>query len=275
MRNQHSSQSQGRSSSLVWLVVCSLLMGLASNGLTAPRSRSASSYARQARQRAIDAVRKEIAAAKQILEQLQSKQSLSQSQLQEAASQLSARRKDADAAEHDDAEIHRKLREIEERVLSNQGPESEYGRQAEIVEASRKSLDAELHRVTGLEPHPADADMESERVKELAGLSEDQRGRLNADERYKAARDDLQKQRRKLETVEQQVLAADPEWKRTVEDHERAEKEEDKAQTAQRSSARDSNRAMAQVRSQQELASRAQAVIANGEAKLRQLGVQP
>lgn len=250
-------------------------------GTAAPRRSQRSAIARQQaqlrqqRERTIAAVRKEVAAARQVLEQVQSKQAQSQGDLQAASAKLASARKETEAAEQADNDLHRRLREIEERVLSEQGADSEYERQLAAVDAARERLDGEMHRLLGLPNHPEASETETERMRELSALSEDERDRLNADAGYRSAREALLAAQRQLTAIEKSLLAADQEWQAAVEEHRLAEQAEREAKGTQRSSAGDVSESRQEMLSAQQLAARARSTIQNGEARLRQLGVQP
>jgi len=238
-------------------------------------SRSASSYARQLRQRSIDAVRQEVAAAKQVLEQLQSQSGATQEQLRTAVAELDAARERAEAAQQSDREIHRRLHDIEARVLADQDAASAYARQKLAVDAARAEVHAAIHDVLKLPPHAGPVDQEAERLKDLSALTEAQRRQLQADPDYLAARDRLQAATRTLETTANQLFAVDKEWTAATAEHEQIEEQQAAARAAQRERAADMREARGKAQSAEELARRALATIADGEARLRQLGVAP
>jgi septal ring factor EnvC (AmiA/AmiB activator) len=267
-----------------WLVVALLLACLGAAAVAAPprnrRGRSspaarASAAAKQQREKMIDSIRREIDAAKKVLEQAESKQGLSQAELKTATAALAAARREVDDAQQADADLHRHLREIEARILDEQEPDSAYARKEAAMEAARSRLHAEMHRVLGLPTHPEEADVEQGRQEELNKLSDSQRSRLNADKEYVAARDALTAAQRALDELERRLFERDAEWKKESSAHEKADaKSKGTARDAQ-SSATDVRTARDGLESAAQLAERARATIRAGEAQLKELGVRP
>lgn len=267
---------------VIWLAAILAMPLPASHSQAAPSRRSVRSLIakqeallRQQRERTIAALRQEVSAAKQVLQELNASEEQTASGLKSSAARLSTARRDVESAEQADNDLHRRLREIESRVLSAQNPQTEYGLQQAEIEAARRRLDAEMHRVLGLEEHPDGVATEAGRIQELSAVSNAERQRLEADEGYVRARQELVAARQKLDGIRLQLLTGDPEWVKAIDEHGDAERIERESKAEQRSSATAVTQTRELIENREQLAARARSAINQAESRLRALGAKP
>lgn len=265
--------------SFAWTFLVIGLLLLPSGTATARgRSRSAASraqaIARAQRTRLVAEIRREIAAAQQVLQRVQSQHLLTQQQLQRDAELLLSARQTLDDSKQRDTQMHRTLREVEARILDRQGPESDYQRKSKEVEDTRLALDKELHRVLHLpeELHTA-TDIESKRLEERASASREQLRRLDADVTYQAALARLIKACRELSNIEQALYRADSAWQQAASAHRSAESNVKDGAKNVGLHGRSAQADKQVLQNTQQIAAEARSVIVRGEAQLRQLGV--
>lgn len=237
------------------------------------RSSRAAAAAKARKERTIKSIQQQVAAARQVLAAAESQTAMSQAQVNQALSKLSGIRDDLETG-HDDAEQAAKtLHEIEAEILAEQQPDSDLGRAQAVVAQAKDDVHREIHRVLRL-PNVHEKPGDAARLTDLANLSPVQRKLLENDNGYRSAQDRMREAGRNADQVRQKLLQADSNWVAASQDLAEAKKrsrdESQQAKTAGLSSLGDRR----DLRSAQNVAAAARAIIAQGEARLRQLGAK-
>lgn len=238
------------------------------------RSRAAAAAAAKRRkQQMIQTIQKQIQAAQRVLAAAQSKGAMSQQQVSQALAELSSLHSNIEAAREDVQAMRQTLRSIEEDILDEQEPDSEYGRAEAALEKAKK----ELHRVVHSYVHrPDDPDQSTDGAlfSDLAQLSNAQRKTLEADRRYHEAKAAQQAAGRDLEHVKQALFEKDSYWVSARKDLTEAEnRARDTSQQAAAAGVGSLGERQ-DLRDAQKVAAMARAVIQRGQARLRALGVK-
>ena len=213
-----------------------------------PRSNRNSAAAAAARKKkTVESLRAQVAAAQQVLAAAEAAGGGAQAQLDEMRSRISGAREAMTEALDEEREVRKDLRELEEEILADQAPESEFGRAQARLAAARDAADKLRTR------YGAD------------------RSGLQDDPNYLAVSETLREAKREFDRVRAAVLAKDADWQdatKKLRDLVAEHREEQKAGGG----ALGMMPAARSLRSAQEIAAAARQVIALGEARLRQLG---
>lgn len=236
------------------------------------RSRNGAAAAKAAKQRAISSIQKQVAAAQKVLAAAESKASMSQSELSRAVAELNNIRDDVDSSQLDAREAAEILRELESEILSEQPKDSEWAQAQVALAEARDALHDVIHRLVQLPPDDGTGAGASER--HFAKLSSAGRERLESDPDYRRVHEAFQKVSREVTQLRDKVLAADSEWvsaRQDLADAAKAARESNQqAKSAALSALGDSR----DLRKSQDVAAMARSIIAQGEARLRQLGAK-
>ena len=229
-------------------------------------------YADLQRQAAINSIRAQIAVAEEVLESAVSRQELSEKELAAAQARIVDARAAIDDAVAQQVESNTTMREIETRLLAEQGSGSEFIQAQAKAEAMRAAIDREVHRVLSLPPHagtPTSADY----AHELAMLSPDQKEKLDGDALFLEAIAKLRAAMQDVARVRQASFEKDPDW---VVARDKAAKAKQAQTQADRDLGKDTGLGQLsrklQLHEAQALAAQARAVIAAGRAAIRSLG---
>ncbi len=213
-----------------------------------------------------------IAAAEEVLESAVSSQEMSEQELEADHERIVEARAAIDGGVAQQIESNKTMREIEARLLAEQGSDSEVVRAQAKVEAARAAIDREVHRVLSLPPHDG-TPTSAECAHEIAMLSPDQKERLDGDASFSEAIAKLRAAVQEVARVRQALFETDPDW---VAARDKAVK----AKQAQTQGNRDLDKVTGvgrlslnlELHGAQELAAEARAVIAAGRAAIRSLG---
>jgi len=152
-------------------------------------------------------------------------------------------------------------------------PDSELGRAEKAVEKAHEALDHERHRIVTLPGHDGKltaADQEADRQ----ALSEADRNALRGDAQYQQAMRELGTMKQQHSRLRADYLKQDSEWVAAEKAHRDAKRGEAQAAKQVSTAIKKAAPARRQLRSAEQVAAAARAAIAQGEARLRQLGVK-
>lgn len=262
---------------LMFLLAIGLLLTCFSEDALAKgrgRSRQSAAAAKAAKQRTISAVQKQVAAARQVLAAAESQSAMSQTQVTQAVDKLSEIREAIKSAQAGTQEAANLLQDIEAEIVGEQTPDSELVRAQANLETATQTLHRVMHRVVTL-PDDSDKSNDAGRLGDLAKLSPEERDRLEQDPAYQTARDNWKTAARNFKQCRQKLLEADEDWVAARQDladaKQSVHESEQQSQTAGLGSLGDRQ----DLRQAQNIAATARAAVAQGEARLRQLGVNP
>ncbi|MFV0442537.1 MAG: hypothetical protein ACK5Q5_03095, partial [Planctomycetaceae bacterium] len=207
------------------LLVATVFVSLQGWSIAFPQSsRSGSSYLRrmkQQQQAQMEAIKKkEIAllqaqhqAAQQKLEQAQPRLEAAQGEIRSAQSQMESTKQAVDTDEGEARALHRRLQEVEERVLANRPQDAPDVVAADEVHKLQRQLDARMHDVLQL-PRTESAETESEKTRqsELLHLTSEQKSKLKADDEYGKLSEQLSSKTKELQKLRQAALESDKDW---------------------------------------------------------------
>jgi chromosome segregation ATPase len=218
-------------------------------------------------------IQSQVATARQVLAAAESRAGMSQSQLSAAQASIEEAKRTIETADSTDDSAETTLKAIEEKLLDSVTPDSELGRAEGAVEKAQEALDHERHRIVTLPEHDGKltaADEETDRQ----SLSEADRNALRGDAEYQQALRELGAAKQQHARLRADFFKQDSEWVEAEKAHREAERE--KAQVKQKASTaiRKAAPARSQLRNAEQVAAAARAAIAQGEARLRQLGVK-
>jgi DNA repair exonuclease SbcCD ATPase subunit len=223
-----------------------------------------------AKKKMIQDLEAQVAEAKQVLAQAQSKQGLTSKQIEEA-------RKKLDGAEQEIASIHSELHELEtslaaldEEILGKLPDDSDYKKAKVQADKTAAALDKHLHRVLSLPPDEPD---ENGKVHHPP-LSDEARQKLKDDFDYQDALKDNKKAKSTLYEAKMAVLKGNSEWVALEKQVQEARKKATEARTEARQAATTVTGGH-KARKTGDIIAQAQKVILDGEAQLRALGVDP
>lgn len=258
---------------LFTLSVIALVNLLSSAAEAAPRVRPGRAVAAM-RQQEINRLQKQLETAQAALSQLQSTASQDSAEILSARDRAVAARDAINEMTAAHREFHQQLNELEDTILEEQSADSDWSRATESLDAARRSLDTEMHRIMRWNV-PAPDEPEATRLKELATLSTEQRSSLRKDPAYaerltavNAASDALNRTRR-------QLLEANEQWKALDEEHRRFTQELSEAERRRSGAANDRLNAQKDLRTKEQIAASLIQSIGALEAKLRSLGAAP
>lgn len=216
-------------------------------------------------------IQRQVAAAQQVLAAATAKGSMSQQQVDAALSQLSTLHQNIAAARVDVAETTKTLRAIEEEILDEQADDSEYVLAAKALDKAKDDLNQIVHSYAHL-PHQSGKSGDALRFFELAKMSSENRRTMEADSKYRLAKLKMEHAAKVVDGVRQKLFQADAEWVEAAKDLAQAEK--DARQNSQQASTvgLGSLGDKQNLRNAQKLAAMAQAIIIQGQARLRSLG---
>lgn len=253
-------------------VVAALVVLLAASDAFArkPRKREHSN-SRAQKEKLIEHIRQQVAVAKRVLQQAESQASMSQVQLNAALQQVATAGqaiKDADAEEHSAASA---LESLEEELVDAAGADSAVGKAGAKLDEAEEAVDGERRRVLDL---PAPADDGSEEQMPDRPLTAAEREALAQDAGYQRALAACAQARQEFARERTALFTSNPKWAAASQAVREAQRKDSEAKRRAAGSGGPGIAAGRQIRNAQALAAEARAIIANGEAKLRQLGVK-
>lgn len=272
---------RGRSyrQSVLLLLMVALLLGLAcpsanARGRSRGSAKAAAAAAKARKQRAIKALQQQVAAAQQVLSAAESQAAMSQSEVTRAAETLSGIREQIKSERLNVQEANKALQELESEILGQQGPDSDYARTQAKLKSARHTLHRVMHRVLTL-PDDSDQADEAARLRDLARLSQEDKAKLEQDLDYQVAQENVKLAARRHDEARRTVLEANAEWvaaRKELADNEKSVRESSEHSQGAALSSLDDRQNLHRA---QTIAAEARAIIAQGEARLRQLGATP
>ncbi|MCA9060633.1 MAG: hypothetical protein KDA85_19110 [Planctomycetaceae bacterium] len=230
--------------------------------------------AQQRRQQMIQALNQQITAATQVLSQIQSNAAKTEQELKAANARLEGIRQSVEGA-HEDAAVGAKtLREIETELIRQQGTDSELAKAERTLEEARLEVHETIMLVTQLPPIPIEPGKDPKRA-DIARLSAQQYESLKRDQRYQGAEAVCRSAAAAVAHIRKDVFEQDSAWRSAHRDLLAANKREKESAADRSHAGAEVARDRGQLRSQQSIASEAQAMIARAQDQLRQLGVNP
>ncbi len=227
------------------------------------------------RQMAIASIAGQIAAAQEVLDSAVSSQESLEKDRQAATERIKNARDTIQSALDQQTSSTKTMRDIEDRLTKQQGPNSELRQAQAKVDASRAEIDAQAHRVLGLPAH-AGTPTAAEYAHEIAMLTPAQKEQLDQDVRFREAMEKLKAAAHDVAQVQKALFEKDPEW---VEARDAALKAKQEQTAADRQLGKDTGVAQlgkkVDMEAAQDLAAQAREVIAAGRAALRSLGATP
>jgi hypothetical protein len=250
-------------------VLASPVLGRAYHG---PSNHGRASAAARKKQ-LIQAIEYQVATARQVLAAAESKAGMSQSQLDAAAATMRQGKQAIEETQSAADGPAATRREIEERLRDSAASNSELRRASAAVEKAHEELDRELHRVLTLPEHDGKPSAD-DRERERKLLSSDDRAVLRSDGDYQQAWQTLSEAKRIYTWLQQEFFKKDSQWVAAEKSRIDAERAKTKAKRDQETAARKAVPARRQLQDAQQVAAAARAIIAQGEARLRALGVR-
>lgn len=238
-----------------------------------PRSRSGRAIAAM-RQQEINRLQKQLENARETLERLRNTASADAADISEARSRAISARQSIEEASEAHHESHKKIDELEDRIIDEQAESSDFARALTALEQAQRALDAEMHRILKW-PAPAENETEASRLKELGSLSKEQRAALKADPAYAERFAAVNAASDSLARIRRQLLEANPEWKRLSDDHRRSTQDMSEAERRRGGASNDRLNADKSLRTKAEIAALLSRTISELEARLRSLGAAP
>lgn len=225
------------------------------------------------RRREIEALRREIRDARKVLAQAESQTSLSKKQLQELNDRLAASHDAVSSARPKQASSQHIFEGIEAQILEDEGPDSKIGRAKTAMEEAHKAAEREFYRVLG-RSH-AGGQSESEAITP-GSLSKDEEKRLKQDAAYQSAVKKLKRTEQDYAALRREVVEQSAEWIAAKEAaREKSERNEKKHESGKGKPSSAQMSIQRELHNAKDLAAVARKVIAQDEARLRQLGVNP
>jgi chromosome segregation ATPase len=230
---------------LAAVFLSALLLGdMAAAGKPKGHSKGKSGQSSAQKQKTIDQIKAQIASAKQVLATAEAKGQMSSAQVEEARKKLSDARAALDEAKDDERAAAETLNDIETDLIDSQEPDSKVGKAKAKLEEARAAY--EKARAGGVSPNNPD---------------------------YVTAKDALNAAKQEFDKAKAELFESDDDWvaaKETLRE-EQADRAEAKKQS---DSARGSAGSLKEMRNASQVAAAARAIISQGEAKLRALGVK-
>ena len=228
-------------------------------------------YRAARRQLAIDNIQEQIAAAQQVLEDAVAREKMSEKQLDAAHQRVLDARAAMDKAAAEELHRNKRMREIEARLVSEQGSGSKLVQAQAKVDTMREALDREAHRVLSLPPHagkPTAADY----AHEVAMLTPVQKEDLRKDSDFRPVAEALRAAVREAVRVRQALFESDSMWSAAKQAAVEAEQRQRKANNdIARAGGLSQFAPKRELHAAQDLAAEARVTIAVGKAALRSL----
>jgi hypothetical protein len=222
----------------------------------------------------IQATQQQVAQAQKILSAAESQTAMSQQELASALAQISALRKEMETARLDMQEATKTLRSIEQEILDEQPPNSDYSRAQAALGKTQRELHEIVHRYVQT-PDDGDTSNELARYAEVAKMSPEDRQLLETDGSYQPAMSAMKAALQVRDDERRKLFEQDSQWQAAHRDLLEARK-------ATRQSSREANAIghstlsdQQELRQEQAVAAEARAVVLQGELQLRALGVRP
>ena len=223
------------------------------------------------RKKTIQTIEQQIRDARKVLADAESQATLSEQQLQGLRHAIEAARKAMEPAETDKDNPADVFEGIEAEILEAQGPKSEIGRAKAAFDAAREAVHREYRRVLS---RPAEDD-EDAPPQAATRMSKEEMEKLKQDDGYQSAIQKLKTAKQEYAILHKEVIEQCPQWTDAMEAA--RERQQDQSKAKQTTAAGTGQRLAAKrsLRTAKENAADARAVIAEGEARLREMGVQP
>ncbi len=262
------------------VVITTLVMGLFVSSADAAKrrghrnNRRASAMAQAQRNEAIKNIQQQVAAAQRVLSSAQFQASMSQTQVSEAMSKINKISSDIEVAHDDVQQASKALREIEAEIIAEQTPDSEYGKTKAAFDEAQRASHLIIHRLAGLSG-TIEATESRSGLLDVAKLNPEQQAAIEADSAYQSAERSFKVAADNLSRLRKKLFESDSDWtagQRELLDAKSRSSEDTRQVTSVGLEARRDKRQLNQA---QQLVWEARRVIAQGEARLRQLGAKP
>ena len=260
------------------IVVGLVLSVLAGEGLAKGRGgghkkKSAGSSAAY-KQQAVAAIQSQLAAAQALLSQIEKDGAMSSEALDTAKKQLEDSQAAIEAADSEQDTLRKQLRDIEEELVSSQPADSEVGRARDAYAKAKEDVDNNLRRILESPGYQA-------RLKLIADSSDAgkykvliRKDTLDNDQEYQTSLHTLEDARKRFNQLKTELFAKDSDWQATTKALSESEATEKEARKLRGGKGVSPGKTR-QMRNSQQVAAAARATIAQAEAKLRALGVNP
>ena len=236
------------------------------------RSNAASAAARRAS--TIKAAQAQYTAAQNVLSAAQSTGAGAQARLQAVLGEMNSSAMELRKSRSASHEIEQDLTEIEEDILTEQGPKTPYYQLNEQVHTTKDKLAAAEKRLT----ETPDFLRKAEQVKGVEGAAAAFRLRqttLENDTEYSILKTSLADFSEKRETLKRELFHKDKEWQEAHAKLATAHKSEREAATDLYGSAKDRAEPKEQIKTAAQAANAARATMAQAEQILKQMGASP
>jgi hypothetical protein len=274
-----SGNARGVKSIILTLLSVSLLTSLLSGTTEARRrghgrSRQSAAVAQAYRAMAIQNIQQQIGIARNVLGSAESKAAMSQSTVSSAISRLTDAREQINSAHEDVALAAKALHDLEKEILADLPPNAELNIAKEVLQQAKNSMHDALHRLFNI-PHVTGKSDEAARLAEFESLSDEQKAILEKDPGYQVAQREMQAAAAQVTHLRREVLMADKEWVDARQELTDADKRSREGTQQATTAGMSMFGGQQKLRSNQQIAAFARSVIAQGEARLRQLGANP
>ena len=235
--------------------------------------RHAIAIAQAQKQQMIGMLQSQVVSANQVLANAESRSSMSQSLAYEATSKLNQIRKEMESANSEVHNAFQELKMIEADILAGQSDQSEFVQATKAVKDSNQEVHRVFHKLTQT-PEEEKISTDDSRIVEMSRLPELQRIKIKNDPDYKSAMDELASRELHVADVRKKLFEDRKEWKdaKRILDKARQESRSEIAKSKPASmAAAHQNQETQQLRN---VIENAKFIIAQGELRLRQLGVK-
>ncbi len=198
---------------------------------------------------------------------------MTKAEFNQAMSVLTKVRSDIDATHVDIASALKTLHAIEAEILDEQPEGSPWKQHLATIEQAKKESHTAIHRLLGLADHADSADS-TLRLIETTKLTETQRKALDADPAYQSAEQRLANAAEQGKLLRKSLFEADADWVSTNEGVLHARQQSHAQDRELRTAAVTAGSEKIELGNEQRVAAMARAIIAQGEMRLRQLGVK-
>jgi chromosome segregation ATPase len=209
----------------------------------------------------IASLRAEHAYARRLLAAAEGQITMSEAELNEAYQKLTSIRTDLEQARSDARDAEQELASLEKEIVETQGANSELARAQAALKNARAEADRLMRKLTG--------------VNDSAKLTKDQRALLDANGVYLTAKKELGQAARNVDRVKQKLFQADDRWKAARDDLKEAREATKKGRELSTTAGLGSLSDKQNLTTAKKVAAMARAVIALTEFRLRQLGASP
>ena len=240
-------------------------------GSSRGRSRQSLAAAKAYKAKAAQSIQRQLDAARNVLANAESQAAISEATVSNAISQLSDIRVQIENAHDDVAQAAKTLHELEKEILADQLPNSELIIAQEVLRQAKNTMHDALHRVFNI-LHESGVSDETARLREFESLSDEQKVMLEKDPSYQVAQRDMQTAAAQVTRLRRELFLADKQWVDARQELTDADKSSREGTRQATTTGMNMFGGQQKLRSNRQVAAAARSVIAQGEARLRQLG---